>query len=308
MEALKIGEEYSKKELANIINEPEVKTLMTGLHYCKNNKETTILFVTLDKKTKEEQLHYNDFFNNNYFEWDSQNRQSFESPRIQAMHNGKVDIHLMIRISAKLKGKTQPFIYCGELEYYSHNITTNNPVHIVFHCLNYQFETQNDKLIELYNWKPKSSNTSSFKPDYKKPITPKRKAFYKKPDTTERKIIINSRVGQGYYREQILEKWSYKCAITGFNLKKILIASHIVPWKDATDEERLDPENGILLSPNYDTLFDKHLITFEENGSILFSSSIPIEELKKLGIQTNAKIKVNDEMKSYLKRHKALLK
>lgn len=308
MKSLKIGESYNKTELANIINEPEVKTLMTGLHYCKNNKETTILFVTLDKKTKEEQLHYNDFFNNNYFEWDSQNRQSFESLRIQVMYNGEVDVHLMARVSAKSKGKTEPFIYCGELEYYNHDVTTNNPIHIVFQCLDYQFETRNEKLIELYNWKPQNLHSSSFKPDYKKPISRKRRATYKKPDTTERKTIINSRVGQGYYREQILEKWNYKCAITNSNLKTLLIASHIVSWKDATEEERLDPENGILLSPNYDALFDKHLITFEENGFILISKSVDIEELKKLGIQTNAKIKVNDEMKPYLKRHKALLK
>ncbi|MCF2874307.1 MULTISPECIES: HNH endonuclease [unclassified Tenacibaculum] len=307
MQSLKIGKGYNKVELAQLINEPQISKLQAGLHYCKN-RNATIFFVTLDKKAKEEQLHYNDFFSDNYFEWDSQNRQSFDDPRIQAIYKGTVNVYLMVRVYDKIKGKTQPFIYCGELKYYSHDVTTSKPVHITFLCKDYQFESQNEKLIELYNWKPKDINTSSFKPDYKKPITPKRKATYKKPDITERKGMVNSRVGQGYYREQILEKWNYKCAITESNIYTVLIASHIVPWKDATEEERLDPENGILLSPNYDALFDKHLITFEENGSILFSSSIDIEELKKLGIQANAKIKVNDEMKPYLKKHRALLK
>lgn len=135
-------------------------------------------------------------------------------------------------------------------------------------------------------------------------MSEERKKDYKKPNKTERNGIVLSRVGQGYYREQLLKKWNYKCAVTGSSLTNILIASHIVPWKNATDEERLNANNGILLSPNYDALFDKGLITFNDDGSIVFSDIISSKELIALGIDKNASIKVNEEMKPFLKKHR----
>jgi len=305
---LKIGHGYNKKELAELINEPKAARLQTGLLYC-DNQNSTFLFVTLDKNKKEEQLHYNDFFDGDYFQWDSQNRQSFDSLRIQAMYTNKINVYLMARVSDKLKGRTQPFIYCGQLEYFSHDESTNNPVHVTFTCLDIQFDNPNDELKTLYNWKPGDVGRNiSFKPINKKPINPKKKISYKKPNSTERKGLVTSRVGQGYYRQQVLEKWNYTCAVTNCNIPKILIASHIVPWKDSTKEERLDPENGILLSPNYDSLFDKHLITFTDDGTIIFSKSLSAEEIIKLGININAKIEINIEMLPFLKRHRSQLK
>ena len=83
------------------------------------------------------------------------------------------------------------------------------------------------------------------------------------PNQTERSGLVTSRVGQGAYRKRIIHRWEYKCAVTKFDKLEVLIASHIVPWSKATDQERLDVHNGILLSPTYDALFDKHLITFD---------------------------------------------
>ena len=128
-------------------------------------------------------------------------------------------------------------------------------------------------------------------------------ARYKKPNTTERKGLVTSRVGQGSYRRELLNKFQNKCAVTGAELKEILIASHIVPWKDSSDEERRDVNNGILLSPNYDALFDKHLISFDDSGSIIISSKIK-NLVNVLGIDLNAKVKVDDEMKNYLTKHR----
>jgi predicted restriction endonuclease len=79
---------------------------------------------------------------------------------------------------------------------------------------------------------------------------------------------VTSRVGQGYYRQKLIKKFNGKCAVTKNDVEEILIANHIVPWRHSSDEERLDPDNGILLSPLYDALFDKHMITFGDDGSI----------------------------------------
>lgn len=129
------------------------------------------------------------------------------------------------------------------------------------------------------------------------------------PNVTERSGLITSRVGQGAYRKRIIHRWEYKCAVTGFTNPEILIASHIVPWKDSTDHERLDVNNGILLSPVYDALFDRHLISFENSGKIILSDSIENDAYQKIGIQGKEIIKsLNSENQNYLDKHRLQLR
>ena len=104
------------------------------------------------------------------------------------------------------------------------------------------------------------------------------------PTVTERSGLVTSRVGQGAYRKRIIHRWEYKCAVTNFNKLDILIASHIVPWSKASDHERLDVNNGLLLSPTYDALFDKHLIIFDNNGKIQLSEKIEFSAYQKIGV------------------------
>ena len=130
--------------------------------------------------------------------------------------------------------------------------------------------------------------------------------FYilKKTNTTERRGLVTSRVGQGAYRKSILHRWSYQCAVTEYNDTRILIASHIHPWKDSTDEQRLDVDNGILLSPDYDALFDKHLIGFELSGKIILNSKIKKNSLQSLGITGKERINnLTEGNKHYLYLH-----
>lgn len=110
------------------------------------------------------------------------------------------------------------------------------------------------------------------------------------PNETERKGLVTSRVGQGAYRKRIIHRWEYKCAVTGFDKLPVLIASHILPWAKANDNQRLDVYNGILLSPTYDALFDRHLISFENNGRIILSDTIEREAFLKIGVNGNERI------------------
>ena len=85
----------------------------------------------------------------------------------------------------------------------------------------------------------------------------------------------------------------------------LLIASHIKPWSESSNEEKLDPYNGLLLLPNYDKLFDKHLISFDDDGKIIISPQIKKEEYKVLGISANDKLfNVFKQNKPYLKTHR----
>ena len=124
------------------------------------------------------------------------------------------------------------------------------------------------------------------------------------PTVTERSGLVTSRVGQGAYRKRIIHRWEYKCAVTSFNKLDILIASHIVPWSKATDHERLDVNNGLLLSPTYDALFDKYLITFDNKGKIQLSDKIENSAYQKIGVTGREQIHdLNMYNVQYLDRH-----
>ena len=128
---------------------------------------------------------------------------------------------------------------------------------------------------------------------------------YKRPDTTSRRGLVTSRVGQGYYRQEVLKRFNHRCAVTGASREELLVASHIVPWRHASEDERLDVDNGVLLSPTYDALFDRHLISFDANGNILLSPKLSEELLTQLGVTGKEKIELFEGMRPYLERHRA---
>ena len=88
--------------------------------------------------------------------------------------------------------------------------------------------------------------------------------------------LVLSRVGQGQYRKN-LEQHEIACRITGITDGRFLTASHVKPWAKSSDFEKLDGNNGLLLSPHVDRLFDRGYISFEDNGALMMSSSLPKE-------------------------------
>lgn len=120
---------------------------------------------------------------------------------------------------------------------------------------------------------------------------------------TEKSSIILSRVGQGRFRTQLITYWN-GCSITTFNKLDILVASHIKPWKDANNFERIDLFNGLLLLPNYDKLFDRGYISFDKKGRIIYSRFISDTDKKILGMDRNLSlIKIEERHKNYLTYH-----
>lgn len=123
---------------------------------------------------------------------------------------------------------------------------------------------------------------------------------------TQKELLTFARIGQGKYRKDLIELWG-KCSVSECNMTDLLIASHIKPWSESSNEEKLDRYNGLLLLPNYDKLFDKHLISFDDDGKIIISSQIKEEEYKVLGISANDKLfNVFEENKPYLKIHREI--
>lgn len=105
---------------------------------------------------------------------------------------------------------------------------------------------------------------------------------------TERVSLVNARRGQGLFKERVklIER---QCRITKVDNSIHLIASHIKPWRDGENRERLDGENGLLLTPSIDHLFDGGFISFENNGELLVSPRADKMSLKKMGVPVEEK-------------------
>ena len=125
---------------------------------------------------------------------------------------------------------------------------------------------------------------------------------------TQRDTRGTVRVGQGRFRKRVLELWEETCSVTRLknSARLNLWASHIKPWRDCNNKERLDPYNGLLLAPNLERLFDSGLITFEKkSGKILISRRLGLRQQKILCIRPNMKLrKVPRETRKYLEYHR----
>lgn len=120
---------------------------------------------------------------------------------------------------------------------------------------------------------------------------------------TEREAIVKARVGQGIFRQHLIDFWG-GCSISRLGMYDCLVASHIKPWRCSTNEERLSVFNGLLLQPNYDCLFDKGYISFDKRGKIIFSKYLPLPERKMLGLNDNMRLyKIEESHKYFLKYH-----
>ena len=104
-------------------------------------------------------------------------------------------------------------------------------------------------------------------------------------DNTEKTQIVLARRGQGIFKENV-RKLEKRCRITGVERLEHLRASHIRPWRDSDNQVRLDGENGLLLTPSIDHLFDRGFISFENRGRLLISPVAHMESLRRMGIET----------------------
>lgn len=122
---------------------------------------------------------------------------------------------------------------------------------------------------------------------------------------TQRTAIVQSRIGQGTFRKQLLEKYQGHCIITGIDHPTLLVASHIKPWAVSSNTERLQVDNGLLLSATYDRLFDSGLITFDTTGKIFLSSLLSAENITRLHLvaQTTYPLILSPQMKLHLEYH-----
>jgi putative restriction endonuclease len=186
---------------------------------------------------------YNDYIDGNMLFWEGEEKHSSDKRVVEANKN-KEEIHLFHR-----EIHHSPFIYFGRISLTDFQLRANTPSEFVFR-------------VEML-----SPEIDAFKE------VREHAGEYKTLDKTEQEQIVLSRLGQGNFRRSLIRLWG-SCSITGLESVTLLRASHIKPWRNSDNQERLNPFNGFLLIPDYDFLFDRGYITFKNNGSILISQKL----------------------------------
>lgn len=125
--------------------------------------------------------------------------------------------------------------------------------------------------------------------------------------STEVERLVIQRVGQGLFRDALLDYWEGRCAVLGLAVPALLRASHIKPWADCDrDDERLDVFNGLLLSSHLDAAFDAGLITFADDGGMAVSTKLDAASRALLGIDRPLQVRgLTKGHKHYLAWHRS---
>ena len=154
-----------------------------------------------------------------------------------------------------------------------------------------------------------SPKASAFEPpvlvEWEEQIERQIEATISIPETT-RRALIEARRGQGRFKQEV-HRFERECRITHVDNPMHLIASHIKPWRESSDAERLAAGNGLLLTPSIDHLFDRGLITFADDGEVHVSPvAAEDDSLSKMGV--NPPIfsgKFNSDQKHFLDYHRS---
>jgi hypothetical protein len=118
---------------------------------------------------------------------------------------------------------------------------------------------------------------------------------------TEKSTLVKTRIGQGQFRNELIEHWQ-GCALTHYKQLQFLVASHIKPWRVSSNQERVNPFNGLLLLSNLDKAFDLGYITFKDKGQIAISEDLEDHEL--LGIRSDMSVKLSPKHQDFVAYHR----
>ena len=124
-------------------------------------------------------------------------------------------------------------------------------------------------------------------------------------EETTRKALVAARVGQGRFRADVLVV-EPRCRITGVEDQRLLIASHIRPWHRCPEnDQRLDPFNGLMLTPTFDRMFDRGLLTFEDNGDVHVSPSVSTSVVHRIALDVHRNVgRFREDQQPYLEYHR----
>lgn len=127
-------------------------------------------------------------------------------------------------------------------------------------------------------------------------------------DDTAVEALTAARLGGGPFGDDVFALWGGACAATGTTNRGLVQVVPIKPWVLASDEERLDPQNGLPLTPTWHVAFSSGLIAFEDDGLIMLGRDLDAEDARKAGIDPEFRLALKGERQAtYLAAHRAAL-
>ncbi len=266
---IRIGKKYDRPWLAAEWGFAGYEAISKGV-FCPRGGGQIILFVTRIKQKSLEQ--YNDYISGEYLFWEGEAKHGNDERIVRAEQTGE-EIHLFYR-----EIHHSAFEYRGPIELVDNKLSATSQSKFVFRLF-HDLSARDDllmhegEIIDLPN--------------------------------TERESVVKARIGQGVFRKQLLEMWD-GCAVTGVKLPDLLRASHIKPWRDSTNPERTNCYNGLLLLPQYDHLFDKGFISFDDDGQLLQSPALERIPISQLGISSTDRLRLLSEShRTFLRYHRS---
>jgi putative restriction endonuclease len=243
-DTLQVGREYDRPSLANLWGYQSFQAISKGV-VTPSNTNYIILFVTKNKQIALQQ--YNDFIDGNLLFWEGEDKHGSDR-RIVDAEGSQDEIRLFYR-----ETHHTPFIYFGVINLVEYQQNLTKPSEFIFQINAFP------KFLDIIDDINLHAND------------------FVGTGETEKQALVKSRIGQGSFRENLIRLWG-SCSLTRLKNLALLKASHIKPWRDSTNPERLNPYNGLLLTPDYDLLFDTGLIAFQENGQIIISTKLSQED------------------------------
>jgi putative restriction endonuclease len=267
-EQIPIGGRFHRKQLAELWGYRSFEAISRGV-VTPAGQNCIVLFVEREKEPGRST--YVDFISGDQLFWEGELGHGNDARITQAQKNG-VEIHLFYRDLHR-----EPFEYKGPVLVTQFELRESAPSRFVFRIIH--------DLSALDDIQVHSHELSEL-------------------SFTEREVVTMARLGQGEFRKRLIEFWTGECAVTGLPFPEAMRASHIKPWRDSSNKERLNPHNGLLLLPQYDHLFDRGYITFGVSGRIRLSPVLAEYDLNKLGIREDASLRfVREEHVPYLVFH-----
>lgn len=278
-DTLKIGKQYSTDDIARILQKHPNALSQTGVFHGAGS-DCFVIFVTLNKE-KDKTPYQDHFFEpSSLLFWEGQTKMRIAEDSFDKGY----DCHAFVREFSRM-----PYTYYGRaVPIRQHRNNPGIPSQFVLYLPDY--DDYKHVLLGA------SVNTTE--------------EYF--AGATEKQTIQTVRTKQADYRKNVIALWHGQCAVTGVDETSWLIASHIKPWRESTSQERTDPKNALLLSPNYDKLFDRGVISFNpSNGKIILPESMSHtfwRNLDRLGIDDEKTLAfIPDGTEKYLEYHKELV-
>jgi len=275
---LEIMESYNLRQIAHLMEMQHAASLRKGV-LSRTGENAIVLLINLEKK--EGATPYVDHIDNDVLYWEGQTHLRFVEKN---MNSGEYDIFVFIR---EQKDHT-------DYRYYGRAI----PIASLYHEPGTPCKTK----FSLYEYAQSPFYQGQFSSDTYTDID--NTGRYDHINTT-RMATVEQRSVQHQYRRDALKLWDNRCAVLGIEQPKILVASHIKPWRVANEQERIDPKNSLILSPVYDKLFDLGMITFNDaNGKIKLSDQLRANDYDRLGVDDSKHlVTIPDGTAHYLSYH-----